>query len=150
MYSVVIIMILIQYTNIGSGSIGTGLIIGSGAALSQGGPGGLLIGYIIMGWVCWVVLTALGEMSAYIPSKNGFAGHATRFIDPAAGVATGYAYLFKYYIVTPNQLNASALLISYWRPDLSGGIFVSVFFVFILLSVSGHCIKMEEKDIHRN
>ncbi|UZJ57615.1 hypothetical protein CBS101457_006935 [Exobasidium rhododendri] len=116
------------------GSIGTGLILGTGTALFQGGPAGLLIGYIVMGWVCFQVLSGMGEMSSYIPSKEGFAGYATRFVDPAAGMATGYTYLFKYLIVTPNQLNASALLISYWRPDLSGAIFVSVFFVFILLS----------------
>lgn len=116
------------------GSIGTGLIIGSGTALGQGGPASLLIGYIVMGWCCWVVLTALGEMSAFMPSKNGFAGHATRFVDPAFGFCTGWTYLFKYLIITPNQLNASALLIQYWRADLSPAIFVTIFFIFILLS----------------
>lgn len=34
------------------GSIGTGLIIGTGSALSQGGPAGLLIGYTVMGGSC--------------------------------------------------------------------------------------------------
>lgn len=116
------------------GSIGTGLIIGSGSALAQGGPASLLIGYLAMGFCCWVTMTALGEMSAYIPSKNGFAGHASRFVDPAYGFTTGWTYLFKYLITTPNQINASALLISYWRNDLSPAIFVSIFIVFIVLS----------------
>lgn len=94
------------------------------------------MGYLIMGWVCYTVLTALGEMSAFYPSSS-IAIHASRYIDPAVGYGCGIIYLCKYLIITPNQLNASALLISYWRPDLSGGIFVSVFFVFI--SVSNLC-----------
>jgi hypothetical protein len=30
-------------------------------------------------------MTALAEMSAYLPHKKGFAGYATRFVDPALG-----------------------------------------------------------------
>lgn len=115
------------------GSIGTGLIISSGTALAQGGPGGLLIGYAIMGAVCWIVLTALGEISSFMPLA-GFTGLAGRFVDPAAGVALGWAYLFKYLVITPNQINACALLISFWRPDLPGSIFISVFIVVIVAS----------------
>lgn len=110
------------------------MIIGSGSALAQGGPASLLIGYLAMGACCWVTLTALGEMSAFIPSKNGFAGHASRFVDPAYGFTTGWTYLFKYLVTTPNQINASVLLISYWRTDLSPAIFVTIFIVFIVLS----------------
>lgn len=42
------------------------------------------------------VMAALGEMSAYMPHKKGFAGYATRFVDPAFGFALGWNYLFKY------------------------------------------------------
>lgn len=41
------------------------------------------------------VMVALGEMSAYLPHKKGFAGYATRFVDPAFGFALGFNYLFK-------------------------------------------------------
>lgn len=92
-----------------------------------------MIGYCIMGWVCWVVLTGLGEMSAYMPSKNGFAGHATRFIDPAAGFATGYAYLFKYYCITPNQASIAQIARLYAR-RLTGE--PCTFFFFLLLVLS--------------
>lgn len=36
------------------GSIGTGLFIGSGGALSSGGPGFLLIGFILIGIMLFV------------------------------------------------------------------------------------------------
>ena len=44
-------------------------------------------------------------------SSGGFGGYATRFVDPALGFATGYAYFFKYLLATPNQLSAIALII---------------------------------------
>ncbi|KAH8646074.1 hypothetical protein BGZ60DRAFT_343579, partial [Tricladium varicosporioides] len=45
------------------GSIGTGLFIGSGAALAQGGPASLLIAYILIGGVLFCTVQALGEMA---------------------------------------------------------------------------------------
>jgi amino acid permease len=41
------------------------------------------------------VMLALGEMSTKFPSKKGFAGHATRCVDPAFGFATALIYLCK-------------------------------------------------------
>lgn len=41
------------------------------------------------------VMLALGEMSTRYPSKKGFAGHATRCVDPAFGFATALVYLCK-------------------------------------------------------
>lgn len=78
------------------GAVGTGLIIGSGTALRRGGPLGLLLGYAFVGFVCYLVMVALGEMAAFLPHKKGFAGYATRFVDPALGFALGWNYLLKY------------------------------------------------------
>ena len=66
-------------------SIGTGLIIGSGTALTRGGPASLLIAYCLIGAVVYFVMTALGEMAAYMPMSKGFSGYATRTVDPALG-----------------------------------------------------------------
>lgn len=41
-------------------------------------------------------MVSLGEMASYLPHKKGFAGYATRFVDPALGFALGYNYLMKY------------------------------------------------------
>ncbi|KXN82072.1 Dicarboxylic amino acid permease [Leucoagaricus sp. SymC.cos] len=96
------------------GAVGTGLIIGSGTALRRGGPLGLLLGYAFVGFVCYLVLVSLGEMAAFLPHKKGFAGYATRFVDPALGFALGWNYLFKYWIITPNNINAAGIVIQYW------------------------------------
>ncbi|KAJ7685137.1 dicarbixylic amino acid permease [Mycena polygramma] len=97
------------------GAVGTGLIIGSGTALTRGGPLGIFLGYGFVGFVCYLVMVGLGEMAAYLPHSKGFAGYATRFVDPALGFALGWNYLLKYLIVTPNNINAAGVVVQYWQ-----------------------------------
>lgn len=117
------------------GAVGTGLIIGSGTALVRGGPLGILLGYSFVGAICYMVMCSLGEMSAYIPHKRGFAGYASRFVDPAVGFALGYNYLMKYLIVTPNNINAAGAVLQYWKGGRSVniGAWMIVFIAFIFL-----------------
>lgn len=68
-----------------AGAIGTGLLIGSGTGLVRGGPASLLIAYTIVGAAVFFIMTAVGEMATMFPSDKGFAGYATRFVDPALG-----------------------------------------------------------------
>jgi len=116
------------------GAIGTGLIIGTGKALAQSGPGSILIAYTSVGLIVYVVMTALGEMAAWIPHASGFAGYATRFCDPALGFALGWTYWCKYVITTPNQLTATALILQEWksRDEVNPGVWIAVFLVAII------------------
>ncbi|KAG5727647.1 Dicarboxylic amino acid permease [Termitomyces sp. T112] len=113
------------------GAVGTGLIIGSGTALQRGGPLGLLLGYSFVGFVCYLVMIALGEMSAFLPHKKGFSGYATRFADPALGFALGWNYLIKYLIVTPNNINAAGVVVQYWTQKVHIAIWMVIFILFI-------------------
>jgi yeast amino acid transporter len=72
------------------GAIGTGLIIGTGVALARAGPASMLISYSIVGFLVWIVMSALGEMAAWLPLSSGFTGYAARFCDPALGFALGW------------------------------------------------------------
>ncbi|KAH7153367.1 amino acid permease/ SLC12A domain-containing protein [Dactylonectria macrodidyma] len=116
-----------------AGAIGTGLIIGSGTGLVRGGPGSLFIAYSIIGAVVYFIMTAVGEMATMFPMDKGFAGYATRFVDPALGFATGWNYFLKYAIVLPNNLTAAGIIIQYWRPDLNVAIFIVTFTVAIIV-----------------
>ncbi|CAF3477350.1 hypothetical protein SNK03_001921 [Fusarium graminearum] len=115
------------------GAIGTGLIIGTGKALAQAGPGSVFICYTVVGFVVFLVMAALGEMAAWLPMSAGFTGYASRFCDPSLGFALGWTYWFKYIIVTPNQLTAAALVIQYWvdRDTVNPGVFIAIFLVII-------------------
>jgi amino acid transporter len=97
-------------------------------------PGSILIAYTSVGLLVYVVMTALGEMAAWIPHSSGFAGYATRFCDPALGFALGWTYWCKYIITTPNQLTASALIIQEWKTadEVNPGVWVAIFLVTII------------------
>ncbi|MCG4778300.1 amino acid permease, partial [Eggerthella lenta] len=45
------------------GSIGTGMMISSGSAISTAGPGGALVAYSMMGIMVYFLMTSLGEMA---------------------------------------------------------------------------------------
>ncbi|CZT08718.1 probable DIP5 Glutamate and aspartate permease-able to mediate transport of other amino acids [Rhynchosporium graminicola] len=117
------------------GAIGTGLIIGTGKSLRQSGPAPLFIGYTLVGFLCFLVMAALGEMAAWLPLPSGFTGYATRFVDPALGFCLGWNYWFKYIIVTPNNLTAASLVLQYWvsRDTVNPGAFIAVFLVAIVI-----------------
>jgi amino acid transporter len=115
------------------GAIGTGLIIGTGRALANSGPGSLFIGYAFMGALVWVVMCAVGEMAAWLPMSAGFSGYASRYCHPSLGFALGWCYFFKYIIVTPNQLTAGAIAVQFWvgRDVVNPGVFIAIFLVAI-------------------
>ncbi|AJV92298.1 Dip5p [Saccharomyces cerevisiae YJM1478] len=115
------------------GSLGTGLLIGTGTALLTGGPVAMLIAYAFVGLLVFYTMACLGEMASYIP-LDGFTSYASRYVDPALGFAIGYTYLFKYFILPPNQLTAAALVIQYWisRDRVNPGVWITIFLVVIV------------------
>jgi amino acid permease len=54
------------------GTIGTGLFLGTGRSLAQGGPASMLICYGIVGFVVYVTLLLLGEMATQYPVAGKF------------------------------------------------------------------------------
>ncbi|KAI5919927.1 dicarboxylic amino acid permease [Camillea tinctor] len=116
------------------GAIGTGLIIGTGKALAQAGPGSIFISYTLTGFIVFLVMAALGEMAAWLPMSAGFTGYASRFCDPSLGFALGWSYWIKYIIVCPNQLTAAALVISFWVPRerINPGVWITIFLLGIV------------------
>lgn len=116
------------------GSLGTGLLIGTGTSLATAGPVSMLISYSFVGVLVFFVMSCLGEMASYIP-LDGFTSYASRYCDPALGFAVGYSYLFKYFILPPNQLTAAALVMQYWvdRDTVNPGVWITIFLVVIII-----------------
>jgi amino acid transporter len=84
-----------------AGTIGTGLFLGSGKALSEGGPVGTLLGYLIVGILVGAMMYSLGEMMCYDPSAGGFIEFSKRYVDPALGFAMGWQYWFQVRLSSP-------------------------------------------------
>ncbi|CAG9978566.1 unnamed protein product [Clonostachys byssicola] len=116
------------------GALGTGLLVGTGSALAKTGPAGIFIDFSVIGLTVFCVMAALGEMLSFAPMARGFGGYATRFVDPALGFATGYAYLFKYLLATPNQMAATALIMEFWTQDrINPAVWISIVLVLIII-----------------
>ncbi|KAL2192396.1 amino acid permease-domain-containing protein [Corynascus similis CBS 632.67] len=116
-----------------SGSIGTGLFVASGQALSQGGPASVLVAYLLVGAMLWCTVQALGEMAVVFPVAGSFSAYSTRFLDPSWGFAMGWNYALQWIVVLPLEIIAGALTIGYWNPALDRAIFVTIFLLFIVL-----------------
>lgn len=65
-----------------AGTIGTGLFLGTGRSLAQGGPASMLICYCIVGFIVYVTLLLLGEMATQYPVAGEF---YSRFVDLHVG-----------------------------------------------------------------
>ncbi|GJC90795.1 histidine permease HisP [Colletotrichum liriopes] len=75
-----------------AGMIGTGLFLSSGSTIVTAGPAGALLAYIVMGLVTAGVSYTTGEITSFMPSTGGFIRHATKFVEPALGAATGWNF----------------------------------------------------------
>ncbi|KAH0838461.1 amino acid permease [Lanmaoa asiatica] len=118
------------------GVIGTGLFVGTANSLKNGGPVGLLLGYIAMGSIVLAVMVSLGEMIAYLPIAGGHIQLAGRFVNPALSFAMGWNYWYNWVITA--ELSAATLLIDYWHPNVNNAVWIAMcIFVAVTINMFG-------------
>ncbi|RDW81326.1 putative Amino-acid permease inda1 [Aspergillus mulundensis] len=128
------------------GSIGAGFFVGSGGALSTGGPGSLFLDFFIIGIMIFNVVYALGELAVMYPISGGFYTYSTRFIDPSWGFAMGWNYVFQWAIIVPLELTVAGMTIEYWQVDVSVAVWITVFLVaIIIINIFGSLGYAEEE-----
>lgn len=115
------------------GSIGTGLFIASGSAISTAGPGGALVAYFVIGVMVYFLMTGLGEMATYIPVSGSFATYLDRFVDPSMGFAMGFIYWFNWAFTVTIDISTAGLVMNYWLPHVPRWIFSAFLLVLIFL-----------------
>ena len=118
-----------------TGTIGTGLFLGTSKSLAQGGPASILIAYSIVGFIVYIALLLLGEMATQYPvagmymtfahlSSGGqminvagvgsFNVYAHRFFSPSYSFALSYNYWFNDAISVASDLVAAQLILQFW------------------------------------
>ncbi|KAF7723506.1 hypothetical protein EC973_001881 [Apophysomyces ossiformis] len=122
------------------GTIGTGLFMASGKAITTGGPGGALVGYGIVGLLVFCVMMSLGEMAAYIPVSGSFAHFATRFTDPSLGFAVGWVYWANWAVGVAVELTGVALIMQFWVKSIPSVVW-SIICLAVLVAINVFSVK---------
>jgi D-serine/D-alanine/glycine transporter len=95
------------------GTIGTGLFLGSGKAISLAGPS-IIFAYIIVGIAVFFVMRALGELLLSRSGYSSFTDFATEYIGEWAGFITGWTYWFCWIMVAMADIIAVGMYVQYW------------------------------------
>ena len=115
------------------GSIGTGLFVGAGGALSDGGPASLIIAWSLTGIMMYCTVQALGELCVAFPVAGSFNQYNTRFISPSWGFCMTWNYALGWLVTLPLELVAAAITIDYWNDTVNSAAWVSIFFFLIVI-----------------
>jgi len=100
------------------GTIGTGLFLGTGQTISQAGPVGAIMGYLVGAFIMLLVLLCLAELSIAMPVAGSFQSYASRFISPAAGFTTGWLYWVNWAVCIAADFTAAGIIANNWFPGV--------------------------------
>ncbi|KAJ3522549.1 hypothetical protein NM208_g12808 [Fusarium decemcellulare] len=121
-----------------SGAIGTGLFVGSGAALARAGPLGLLLGYSVYALLVWSTFNAMGEMVVWLPIDGSFVVFAHAFLDDAWGFALGWLYTATNSLSAAGEVAAVAAIVNFWTDSINNALYVAIITTSLLaLNVFG-------------
>ncbi|KAG7913634.1 uncharacterized protein OGAPODRAFT_13497 [Ogataea polymorpha] len=119
------------------GSLGVGLLIGSGGALAIAGPVGMLISYALMGVITMCTIFSLAEMCAYLGREGNFIEIMARFIDKSTAFAFTWSNALSFSLTLPSEISSICLLIGFWDTDKKLPDWATVLiFTFIIIMVN--------------
>ena len=116
------------------GAIGTGLFMGSGEVISQAGPLGAVLAYIIGGIIAYMVMLCLGELAVHLPVSGSFGAFATNYIGPGTGYMVSWMYWLGWSATLGTEFTAAAILVQEWFPQTSIWLWTLIFAAGVLLS----------------
>jgi amino acid permease len=115
------------------GTIGTGLFLGSGQTISEAGPAGAILAYLVGGLIMYMVLVCLAELTVAMPVSGSFQSYASRFISPGAGFTTGWLYWINWAICIAADFTAAGIIMSSWFPQVATWVWCGIFAVSLAL-----------------
>ena len=114
------------------GSIGTGLLLGSAAALELAGPS-VILSYIVATFIAYTVAMALGELASTHPAAGSFGVYGELYLNQYLGFLCRAAYWAAIAFSIGAELTASATYMAYWFPAVPGLTWVLAFSALLLL-----------------
>ena len=128
------------------GSIGTGLFVGSGGSLKDGGPAAVVLAWSIMGVMLINVTQALGEMACLYPVSGGFYTLASRMLDPSFAFAMGWNYVLQWAVVLPLEITVAGSTVQYWSTPVPLSAWITIFFIVIIIATAFGTLGYAEEE----
>jgi len=114
------------------GSIGTGLLLGSAAAMELAGPA-VILSFLLAGFISWTVTMALGELSSLHPAAGSFGLYADLYLSPWAGFISRAGYWIAISVSVGANLVASATYMRYWFPTVPALVWIALFSLLLIV-----------------
>ncbi|ETI21011.1 hypothetical protein G647_07354 [Cladophialophora carrionii CBS 160.54] len=95
-------------------NIGSGLFIATGKALATGGPGNMVVAYLMVCSCVWAVLQSLSEMTIAFPVSGNYINYADRWVDPALAFGAGFAEWLGWTAIVAAEAGFFNVLVQYW------------------------------------
>jgi AAT family amino acid transporter len=114
------------------GSIGTGLLLGSAAAMEIAGPA-VILSFLLAGFISWTVTMALGELSSAHPAAGSFGLYADLYLGPWAGFISRAGYWVAISVSVGANLVASATYMRYWFATVPALLWIALFSLLLIV-----------------
>lgn len=127
------------------GAIGTGLFMGSGKTISLAGPSILVI-YMIIGFMVFLVMRALGELLLSNLKYKSFIDFTTDLIGPWAGFFVGWTYWLCWITIGIADLSAIIYYLQFFNNGMpfspEEGVLISVAAIVFIMGLNLVTVKL--------
>jgi AAT family amino acid transporter len=113
------------------GSIGTGLLLGTAAAIELAGPA-VILSFVLAAFISWTVALALGELASTHPAAGSFGVYGDLYLNRYAGFISRAGYWLAIAVSIGAEMVASATYMQLWFPRVPAVLWVCAFSVFLL------------------
>ena len=113
------------------GSIGTGLLLGTAAAIELAGPA-VILSFVLAAFISWTVALALGELASTHPAAGSFGVYGDLYLNRYASFISRAGYWLAIAVSIGAEMIASATYMQLWFPRVSAIVWVFSFSAFLL------------------
>jgi AAT family amino acid transporter len=113
------------------GSIGTGLLLGTAAAIQLAGPA-VILSFVLAAFISWTVALALGELATTHPAAGSFGVYGDLYLNRYAGFVSRAGYWLSIAVSIGAEMVASATYMQLWFPRVPAVVWVFAFSIFLL------------------
>jgi L-asparagine transporter-like permease len=113
------------------GSIGTGLLLGTAAAIELAGPA-VILSFVLAAFISWTVALALGELASTHPAAGSFGVYGDLYLNHYAGFISRSGYWLAIAVSIGAEMVASATYMQLWLPRVPAVAWVLMFSAILL------------------